>query len=668
MYSDFIYQFINLARFVLAFFIVYILWPRLLFRSGREGGLDGLVSGYVLMVCLTIAVGYVLVVIKLYEFLSLTAVLLVITFRSAIRRYGHRGGARELGLKITTWVYDVFDGLVSPGRVLANLGRNRLQSIKHFLQYRFSGFTQAGNTILFAIIFVWAVYLRFYDALIHAAPAMSDAYVTLAWMKYIENRFLFHDGIYPQGFHIYLTVLRKFSAIDSLLVLKYTGPLNGVLTGLGIYFAVSRWSGRTSPGLVAAFVFGVLSGYLPMEFDRQASTNSQEFALMFLVPAFYFASAYLKTGQRTHFWPAAACFTIIGWVHTLVFTFLVVGVFLLVISHLLLIPRKSAGASLQICLAGVGAGVLSVLPVVVGLAMGREFHSASAQFVSQEFMAVLPDITLFDQAALGALAFFLVVSLLAGRSRQSTVMPLFLALVGVASYAMYYALGPLTGKALLAYHRMAPFWSLLVPIGLGMGWSALVRLAPGERLKQLAGVLVCLGLVVCTAVYLKPVPPVPYKMQHDSMVDQYLRIVEEFRPTEWAIASVEENYAICLGRGWHLRLADLLEYNPTDRRLTRQVNGATEELSVKDVFIFKEKNMFRAKVSGAEEVLQATYERRAGEYRELDRWLENYRANHDNLSLYYEDADIQVFRIHQPRSREEEFRKIWGGGVNGGRS
>jgi hypothetical protein len=60
--------------------------------------------------------------------------------------------------------------------------------------------------------------------------------------------------------------------------------------------------------------------------------------------------------------------------------------------------------------------------------------------------------------------------------------------------------------------------------------------------------------------------------------------------------------------------------------------------------------------------------RREKEYLELGRWVEKYRDSHDNLSIYYEDENVQVFHIHQPRSREEEFREMWEGRDNNAES
>ncbi len=667
MYSDFGNQLINMARYGFAFCLVYILWPLVLFRYREEGGLEGFMSRYAKMVCLTIAIVYILVIIKLYELISLVAVLVILSLYGIVAGGVWRSNPRELGTRIVTWIYDLLDGLIHPVKIAADWGRDQARSLNEAVYRRFGSAAAAGNTLLFAGVFLYAAYLRFYDAVMHAAPAMSDAYVTLAWMKYIEKRILFYDGIYPQGFHIYLSVLRKFATNDSLYILKYTGPLNGVLAALGVYFAVSRFTGRKVPGILAAFVYGVLGSYLPLQWERQASTNSQEFALVFLVPAWYFAANYLKSSKGTHLWAAGACFAVIGWVHSLIFAFLGIGLFSLLAAHLLLDFRGSLRPSWHICLAGAAAGALAALPVVVGLLMGRQFHGSSADFLTQDLQIKFPEITLLDRAALGGLLLFFVISFFTRKSRRDLVIPLFVLLLGASSFALYMVLGPMTGKAVLTHERTGILWSLLASMGIGLGWFAVFRLFPGDGKKQVAEAVLCLGLMACAVYYFKPAPVQPYKMQYDSTVDQYLRITEEFRPTEWMIVSNEEDYPLALGKGYHLMLGEFLNwYNPEDSRLARQVDGRIEVLSTTDIFIFKEKNMLRVDVKGAEKTLEARYRRLAREYEMLDRWIERYRATHSNMSIYYEDQNIQVFRIHQPKSREEQFRELWEGRENHG--
>lgn len=666
MYSDFGNQFLNIARYGFSFLVVFVLWPRVLFSEQDEDLFGAYVSRYVKMTCLIQAVVYFLVSIKLYELFSLVTVLVIVSLYSLSRKSQRRGSFRDIWSGVVTLMYDFFDGLVNPLKLAADFYKKKLQSLKKFILCNFNTFTASGNSLLFISVFLYSAYLRFYDAVVHAAPAMSDAYVTLAWMKYIENRILFHDGIYPQGFHICLSVLRKFAFLDPLYVLKYTGPLDGLFIALGLYFVVSRLTGRVMPGIVSAFVFGLLPGFLPCEWQRQVSTNSQEFALVFLLPSWYYAACYLGSKKKYHFWAAAASFAVIGWTHPLIFVFLGIGLIFLIAANFTFNFKESARPAWNICLAAGGAGVLAVLPAIIGLLMGKQFHSSSAEYLTWQVKVNFPEITVIDMLALGGLLLYFIASLASKKHKGEIVTAFFALLLGLSSFAMYMTLGPLTGKAVLAA-RMGIMWSLLAALGIGVGWAALYGLIPGGAKKQGVEVLLCVAVIAGTTGFLKPAPAQPYKMQRDSMVEQYLRISSDFRPTEWMIVSAEEGYALALGRGYHLMLGDFLSwYNPEEEKLARLVDGREDVLATPDVFIFKEKNLFRVDEASIKAIMEPVLERRAEEYRLLDRWLEKYTASHDNASVYYEDQDIQVIRISQPKSNDEKFREIWGGGGKGG--
>jgi len=171
-------------------------------------------------------------------------------------------------------MYDVLEGRGSLGKVISSFGISRIRLINAERPKDVDTWEWLAAGTAMATFF-GASYLRFYDAIKNAGIALSDAYVTLAWTKYIEARQLFHDGLYPQGFVIVLSVIRKVASIDPLLVLKFIGPLNAVLIVVGLYYFASRSTRSPVAGLVAAFVYGVLPNTLPIEYQRQASTNSQ---------------------------------------------------------------------------------------------------------------------------------------------------------------------------------------------------------------------------------------------------------------------------------------------------------------------------------------------------------------------------------------------------------
>lgn len=640
MYATLRYQLPQLVRFGLSFALLFVAWPVFVWRDNGPL-LDRFWRRLVWMLSSCIALVYLLAATKLYELLAFTGMLLLVTmhrlwFGSQRLENIHRAQT-ELAVRF----YGFLDSLANPGGCLVRWLKRASQACKRLVASRCANRTRLVKMSLLAVILGYAAYLRYYDAVVHAAPAMSDAYVTLAWTKYINRRILFHDGIYPQGFHIYLSVLHKFAGQDPFFTLKYAGPLNGVLTALGLYWVAERLGESPTCGLLAAFVYGVLGGWLPLEWQRQASTNSQEFALVFLLPAIYMAHQYLQHGERCDWWAALCGALIMGWVHALIYGFFLLGMVVLGLAHLLANWRHAWKRMVILALGSCVTGLLSLLPVALGLVLGRGFHGSSAEFMTATITVAAPVISPLEGAALLGFALYLMVTWIRKRRLGST--EIFLAGLGATTCVMYLVLGPLTGNAVLAT-RTGIFWAPMVAVGSDLGWSSLVSLWPAGKKGPRLGLVCCALLLVGLLTIYHPSPAAPYKMQYDSAVEQVLLISQRFLPTEWMLVSAEEGYALALGKGYHLMLGDFIAwYNPTREQLIADEGGAGgDPLTTPDIFILGEKTLFVVEM----EAMKAILARREQEYRELGQWVKEYGAYHDNLSIFYEDDDIVVYRIH----------------------
>lgn len=658
MYSSFYNQSLHLLRYALAFFILFLACPRFIFTRDQEDFFDNAIANYVKMVLFLICLGYVLVMLKLFEFLSLLVIIMVVSLISKLKRQNQ--GWEEMATNILTWLYDFAEGRIKLFRMLVDWLKRTIEKVKDRTKLRFSSVAVAGCSVLFMVCLGYAAYLRFYDAVMNAAPAMSDAYVTLAWIKYISRRVLFNDGIYPQGFHIIMAVLQKIAAIDTLYILKYTGPLNGVLVTLSLYHLVARLSGRAVPGILSAFIYGVIGKYLPHDWFRQASTNSQEFGFVFIMPALYFFYRYFKCSRREDLWTGAAALFAAGLVHSFAFAFIGLGMGMLMLTSFFTEFRKSWKKSWNTCLAGLAGVAVSLVPAGIGLLMGRSFHGSSAEYlIAQDVPVTIPLLGLLDYGALFSLVLLFIYSLFSRKRGKELLAERFIAFLGAGAFVVYYWGGIFT-KSIAVATRSASLWALTAPVCIGMGWYALTQIIPVFYEKKLE-ILLAFCLFAVAVINLKPAPIIPYKMEYNSAVEQYLRISKSYRPTEWMIVSQEEGYAMALGKGYHLMVSDFVAwYDPETTKLYRLVDGVPVFLYTVDIFIYQEKKLFRTGLESLAEI----EERRAKDKVALEDWLRKYRATHDNISIFYEDDDLCIWHIHQPPTREETLESIWekGGG------
>jgi len=646
LYSSFANHFVHASRYLFAFCLLFVLFPRAVLPAGPGTALERLLRNYIISVLFFIVLGFLLILLRVFELLTLFAVIAFI----CLRRYKESRNISSwegVWQRAMVWVYDIADGLIHPGGVLRELLKKKGGELKSSLVERLGSVQALFETLLLLAVFIYSAYLRFYDTLRYAAPAMSDSYVVIAWIKYLDRKMLFRDGIYPQGFHLYLDFLHKFSALDPLYIVNYSGPLHGVMITLSIYFAVSRWTGRKAPGILAASMYGLLGPYLTNEWMRQAAANSQEYAFIFVLPALYFLSRYLNNGERLDLWTGTAAVVIAGLVHSLAFALIGLGMGILLLLAVLSGVRKNIDRIIKVFLAGVASVVAALLPVGIGLLMGKGFYQSAAEFLLEKAPVItVPDLKITDCAALAGMGLLAVYRLAKWKTGNELFYARFIVLFGAAAFLFYYYGGVKTGSLVIAT-RARELWGLVSPVCIGAGWFAAGQMVAPLR-RRMVELAVCFCLLGCIALYLRPQPIVPYKMEHESGVEQYLRISSTLRRTEWMIVSQEEGYALVYGNGYHLMLGDFLrEYDPRAAKL---------EGCPPDVFIYYEKKVFRANRD------KSIYDQREKENQQLKEWLEIYEKTHDNMSLFYEDENLKIVRIHQPVSQEENFRKIWGQG------
>lgn len=660
VYTTFLNHGQNFLHFAVGFIFLFVIVPVLITKKDNDTDADVLgifFKNYIKMVFILIVLGYSLVVLKLFELLTFIFIFIFLTLWKYIKK-NPSASWRDLLHDLLTLIYAYTDGLIKPKHKIINFFLLLKRKGQLFYELYLHGIYNLSRTMLLVTVFSFIIYIRFYDAYIHAAPAMSDAYVTLAWMKYIINRILFHDGIYPQGFHIYLALLQKFSAIDPLYVLRYTGPLNAVLTSLTLYFAASRLTGNFYAGITAALTYGVFGQYMAVDWARQASTNSQEFSFIFIMPAIYYAISYINTGKKRELYTAGFAAFVAGLVHTLGYITVGVGFGAVVFTAVITNFKENIKRVLNICLMGLLSIMIALAPAVVGFLLGKEFHQSSSEYaLSKAINISFPELYIIDYVSLTSIFLIILYSfylLFFKKNRKEGFSLLSIVIFTISVFLIYYFGGALLNSSVIA-SRSGDLWYIVLPLCVGVGWHIVTNVISILRNKKLE-VLICITAIAVLVFFFKPEPIIPYKMEYDSNVEQYIRISEEFRPSEWLIVSQNEGYALAYGKGYHLMLREFLDsYEPSERKLSRKVGSNIEILDVPHVFIYQEKKVFR---TGFEN-LQSMYDAREKDYEDLTKWVKEYERYHDNISIYYEDEYIKIFYIHQPPDKKESFESLW---------
>lgn len=654
MYVSIANHLFHFIHFILAFTLLFIFYPRLIFKTEQETLFENVVSNFIRMVFIIIVIGYALVILKLFEFIGLFIVLLILTLYVSYSTMPPYILSKRV-LESKALFFDYLDGIKNPKEDVIVYTQHRWKVLTDRIINSIHNKTKFWSTVVLTIVLIYSAYLRFYDAYIHAAPPMSDAYVTLEWMKYIIRRQLFYSGIYPQGFHVYLATLQKFSFIDPIYILKYCGPFNGVLTTIGMYFVVSRCTGRAFPGIIGAAIYGVLGAYL-IEWERQASTNSQEFAFIFVLPTLYFFYRYIEKNEKKDKITAFCGLAVTGLVHTIAFSFAAIGVAVLAFSAIIINPCKYWRKIIEFINIGIMTGVISIIPIAIGLLIGKSFHSSSVDFLVATERIGLPTLRIVDYiGGVCILIAFLWILFKLKRIRERLV-DVFIVLLSSFSFLFYYYGGYVT-QSVVVETRFSSMWSLILPIIIGITFFLLLKSLKKSFIRFIVEISLSTALIGACLFYLKPQPSMPYKMEYDSNVEQYLRISSMLTPTEWLIVSQNEGYSLALGKGFHLLVKDFITlFDPEQKYL---INKKTHSIyKMADIFIYQEKKVFTTDF----ENLKQEYARRKVDNIQLENWIQRYRKNHSNLTLFYEDENIKIYRIHQvfAEDQNENLKKIWG--------
>lgn len=662
-----------LLRFIVFWAILYVWIPRkaLAFYED-ESRLDRIVISFVTMAVLMNVGIQVLALFRLYD--PISGIVLVAAAYLLLRRVSQ---GQQPGQVVDTLA----------GRLLASIldASERPQRAYHAAKQHLGTVLQKGVTRTLRVPLAWwllitgmtafavPVYLRFHHAMTRLFMGASDVYVHLAWAKYMGLGRMYQDGVYPHGFHAFLSSFEKITFFDLYWVLRYTGPIVGTLLVASVGYTVYRFSGSAVAALLGSFVYGVGFG-LPLDVWRQISSLPMEYAMLFMLPGLVFLLDYIQKQRSRYLYLFLGCYYLAFTSHPYAAVYLVLGAGV-VWAMAILQRRVSWKQSGWVLVGGLVATLAGWAPLFIGRLQGIRYHSLEWALSRVDPVAPPARFT-FAQVLLGSgtvvrvavvLAMLLTaLGLLAAISRRwAAHWPASaLAAVTLALFIAYEA-SRLGLPSVMEATRTGTMFSLLA--------GAVVGLGPGLPLRWLESTYprvrpwLCIALVVfmvyATSWY-KPSPPRGYQLEYDVAVECYLRIRREFLPLTWTIVAPIEQYQQVLGRGWHL---ELLRY-VMDLAPEEVVKpGFQLPIRTQHVFVFVEKvplglsrgllpEDFQRPLPLEEEDTDPTttfYRRplnRAALQARALLLTEAYREHHPGVSIYYEDEILRVYHIvHDPR-------------------
>jgi hypothetical protein len=615
---------VSLARVLLVLIFLYGVMPLLLFTKFPDRGSVGLVGRAVLFLFIVEILAHGLALLRLFEGLLVVALLIgALVWRFYLWRDNFQ---RQVFLsRASMWMFRWIDRLTGPRRK-----RWRLEVDLPTLVDR----PGIEGMVLLAVLGV-AAWMVFAGAFAHAAPAFSDAPVTLEWMKQFSVGNIYGNGVYPKGMYAFLSLLHKLTEQNDLLVMEVTGPLVGL--GLVVMMAgYIKWAtNSTGAAAVGALVYGTLPKLLPLDITRHVGYNSQEFGVLFTLPAAWFAFAYLTGGKRWHGLTAAAAAGITVFVHP-VAALMAVG-FMGGATLAALALRLSTWRRIFTLVGMVAcAGVIGFLSPLIGLTiMHLRWHELSAEYLLNALASQIftPPWQMLAVLGVGALA-----PVVLKKVREPGVwLAWFTVAAGLAMWAGPHLVpvGPLNALS----DRTVEAGGMGLAIAAGLAWLALERHLPSLLARPAPRAALLTGLTAAAWLTWPPAIPVPPRISTDEIIIQAMRVDRNLMRGEWELIMGKIGYSLALGSGHHRYPEEFLSFARVGP--TRWCWAENGEVTHGDpsVALFLDKH-------------DATYA-------PLKEWVQRY-APHVPLTQMYASADLEVWLLQYHLSAEEMNKAVWG--------
>jgi hypothetical protein len=634
-------------------FLVLVLVPRFLWGRGVGDPITDALARSLWTLAFFSLLVHLLVTMRAYEGLTFV-VALIMVWLWRIRRHlvGNTSLFRDIGLVAEVELRAALHWLASGG--LGAWARERRAQLKRP--------SVAATLTALAIVAPMLVAARqqFTDNFTRISPAFSDAEVTIKWMRLLENSYeeihLYVDGVYPLGMYTLLSLVRKLSLQNPVVVLQTTGPMVGfalVLVGAAAVFIMTR---RPLAAAIYAWLYGTMSGWLPVDIERHAGHNSQEFAMLFILPAAAFSQLYLTQGVRFYAGATGGAVLLAVLTHPIATLFVVLAV-CGPTGISLLRERFRNWRQVLILAAACALGALGgALPPLIGVALGLPTHGSSTAYATERFdPAFYPGPPYWMVAVLAAsllLAFWHLVW------RRRFADPAGIAALGLGAstlVGMAVAYSPLLGiPARVLYDRGRDPASMLLAAAAGAAFALLCSRA--LKFPRIAWVppAALLGAMALAWYVSPPAIARPPRVFDDAALYQYMRIWNAHDPGSWAMVAGPDAYTLAIARANHYYPEDLNTKYEIGPEGVREIGQQSKPVKL-DLYFFIDWSIPDDPQSAERGVARIT------ESEKIQNWVHAALERGLPLALRYRDPTLQVWSLEykpEPADLKKELRSV----------
>jgi hypothetical protein len=584
-----------------------------------------------------------------------------------------------LGMKVITKLLDTADN----NKGFFDSFKSRLKNwinnvIKHFRVFFLKAVKDPFYFILPFAVILAAAFIRFKNSIIHASYSHIDVYSQLLNIKYLGINEIYHNGIYPFGYHSVISAISKLSFVDPYWVSRFIGPMVGLFMVLSVYYVTLKLTGSRIASLIPLVIYSLVNSFdFPSVVFRQTAALPQEFAALFVLPGFYFLWIYLKTQQKYFIFVYLAALAIDMSVHQFAAVFLVLFSCALLLAGFMFLRLKIRFIIKTIIYCSI-TSIAAFIPIVIGLLSGKTFHKTSiamvevinlntildsfknfslSEFISKDlFLEVITPIVLI-----------MLISLLFKISKERKALVFTIAVSTMSLYFLYRISDIIPADIipeLLTKARIGVFFSLMLPVFYALtfiyiekGISKALNMVNIKFSRVVAGAL---AILICTyVIYLYP-PNELYKgnEEYDAAASSYLKIKSTFPTFDWTIVAPFEQLTEAYSYGWHYELIRFVQKMTIDQAKDPKF---ILPIPTHHVLIYVEKKPLHfgreITLSDAEKSLEPEgsdpfmqYYKNPNQRAILEAkalyWIDTYMKSHKNIDVFYQDNNIIIFHIY----------------------
>lgn len=674
----------GLLKVALALVVIYGILPRILFRRPKiaRGPVDRFVIDFLRTSAFLVVLVHVLVPLRLFQW---TGILLVAGFWTYFVRLRPAGWTIGRLIEKMQWVNEIVLYFVEAGSRAGNERVKRVvrewwrTHVRPRLRIRFTRRHLRILLLSLPLIAVLGVSLaiRVFHPLAHPAFAASDDYVHLAWMRYLEAGELYHDGVYPMGMHAILVVAAKLTHASSYDLLRFAGPIFNVFMVLLLYVVSLRVTRNTGVGLFCAAAVGItgFGNELGFNLMRQMATLPQEFGIVVALAATLMVIEYVARPTRGRLLAIGAGALAVMWIHPLpiglVGAAVASGGLALLLRQRRLKPVLRLGGTMAV---GAGAAIAYHLAAIYGGIGAYGEHrinpvsSPAEPGAATSVGSTATDVGFLSNslevaAVVGGMVGFLYALWTLRRGSRSAALPAML-----PAFVLVCAAVPASG---LVYQWFTERWwehivRPILPLGLACAfvpvkaaWGHVRPYFTARPILRPAAVGSGVLLVTMLLALFPPVlvAPEASQIEYDSEARVVRDILRSHERLTYTVVGTPAWYDHVIGMGYHVHLIDFVD--ELDARDAVDPSFSIP-IPTERIFVLAEKETFEFGGNVRNGMLARYYDhaQRGELMRATDEWMRIYDRHHDDVRIYYEDAEIRVWVVEQ--EPDPDYAKRYG--------